>query len=308
MSTVTVSNLSLKAPALSAVSALLPQVVALDAFAKPIQSFSRDRLGETVVVPVNASGLTASAFNENTQNYLVSAAGSHTVDGVAVILDTHLISDATQHSLVDLTTGVVDMDEIVRSHISAVIDAAALSLYGDITVANFDAIGTAVAQANFDIDDLIDYEIACNDLNWGPMGRKLVLSDGYLGNIKKGSWLVALQNSEANAGNVALKFQPLHGFDVLPSNVIKRSATALGAEKLRGFVTDGTGLAFASAFPASSEGMGGTIKVQRVSLGGLSIQVKAKIVDATEKVAITAETYFGKKLLRAAGLKRILST
>jgi hypothetical protein len=309
MSTVSATNLSLKAAALFHLSALLPLVTPLEAFARPTKNFSRERLGETVLVPVYAGSIDADEFDETTRNYINSTgSGTQSTDGVPVELTSHLITDVTRHSLVDLVTGAVDINEVVRIHLSGLIGKVTKNCFGDISVANFGAIAAAVAQANFDIDDLVDYEVACNDLNWSSMGRKLVISDGYLGNMKKGSLLVAMQNTTDGADVVANKFKPLHGFDILPSNDIKQSVHALDAEKLRGFVTDGNAIAFATAYPPNSTGMGSTLQVQRLSIGGISVQIKVKFDDDVEKVCITAETFFGKKVLRAAGLKRILST
>lgn len=302
MGTVTVTNTELKTASLLAIPALLPQAAAIEAFSHAVEIADKE-IGQTTTVFVYDSGITTDNFNSSTRNYETSATGSQSTTGVEVTYTDHLISDATSYTAAQLAK--LDMNEIVLEHISSVVDKVNMKIFNGVNETEFTEDPVVVTADNFDIVDIIDLEVDANDLNWKATGRSLVISDTYMANLKSGDFLTAVTNSDTNGAAVAMKFQPLHGFEIIPSNGIKRSAVAT-SENLVGFIAQKSALAIASAYPESVAHLG-PVQVQRVKVGGIAVQINMQLNLSTHKYTITAETMFGMKKLRNKSLKRIIS-
>ena len=58
-------------------------------------------------------------------------------------------------------------------------------IFSCITNANFGAAALTSTAANFDADDIIDLEAACDESEWPDTFRGLIIKSSYLGNVKK---------------------------------------------------------------------------------------------------------------------------
>ncbi len=98
-----------------------------------------------------------------------------------------------------------------------------------VTAANFGAATVTANAEEFDADNVIDLETACDDADWPDAMRGLIIKSSYLGNLKKN---IVSSGGIANFGfsPIAKDLPDLFGFKLSKFNRIPNSA-----EKLMGF-------------------------------------------------------------------------
>lgn len=108
-----------------------------------------------------------------------------------------------------------------------------VDIWSTITAANYGSAEFTGAAADFDVDDTIDLQVACDEANWPTIGRGLITAPAYIGGLKKdmntngGLATFGLDNN----GNLQT-FPTINGFSLSWSNIIPGNS-----ENLVGMVT-----------------------------------------------------------------------
>jgi hypothetical protein len=90
-----------------------------------------------------------------------------------------------------------------------------------VTAANFPTVGFTGAASDFDVDDVIDLDVAVTEAKWPVQGRGIITKPAYLGGLAKdmnSAGGMATFERDANGG--VINFPTLAGFSFGPSNVI----------------------------------------------------------------------------------------
>lgn len=96
-----------------------------------------------------------------------------------------------------------------------------VDILGVVTAANFGAAVFTGAAADFDVDDVIDIETACQEAKWPASQRGIVIKNSYLGGLKKDMNANGGLSTFGRDSNGAVQtFPSLSGFSFAGSNVI----------------------------------------------------------------------------------------
>ena len=296
----TTSNLELTTLANDALASLRQKLDMVTKF-----SFKADgnkQFGDSVNVYVNSVTDDAAAFNASSNNY--GDVGADDTTGVLVTLDKRI---KKTFSIDDVDAGRIDVEKKLADAVSVVGKAALKLVYDEMTAANFAETPAFTGAATaFDYDVVVDIDDVANEAGLSEDGRVMVLDNTYASNLKKDGHLTTLRNSQGNT--VASQWEAVSSFDVGTTTQIKSSANYAATENLRGFITDGSGLAIAmGSVPAPSSQ--GTTEYSEVidPETGFILSLRRHYDDNVGAMLYTVEIVFGLKVTRGTGLIRIVS-
>lgn len=97
-------------------------------------------------------------------------------------------------------SGVVDYSAIFAQKANKLADDILKDILSVFTVANFSPVVLDTTAANFDADDVVDIETACDEANWPDQSRGLILKGAWFGAVKKS--LIDKGGNSTFGGNV----------------------------------------------------------------------------------------------------------
>lgn len=253
--------------------------------------------GDQVKVPVYNS-TTAVDFNKTTQNYGDSQA--QVVDFVGVVLDQKIKST---FEIDDEQLEKVDLAQLMRNSAHAVIKEAVIRVQSEITSANFaEAPVVNVLPSAFDSDNVADLAKYAKENGFDMNNKVMVLNTDFATALKKDP---ALKDASASGSTETLReaqIGKLSGFDPILESVNLPD----NAEKLAGFITDGSSIAVASA-PIVVRDSKSTFSENFIEpTTGLSMNFRMFYDDETGVHKGTYSMLFGYKVTRSATLNRIV--
>lgn len=199
----------------------------------------------------------------------------------------------------------LDPEQLGRMKGQKLAEDVLADIWGLITNANYGAAVFTGAATDFDVDDVIDIEVACNVAKWPNIGRGLILAPAYTGGLKKDMNANGGMATFARDGNGALiNFPGMHSFSFANSNLIPGNA-----ENLVGFASYMSAILIGfSPIEPAPEVMEKLSDYRVVSNDmGLSLEYRAWGDADTDTAKRTLEVNYGRSLGEVAALKRIVS-
>ena len=260
--------------------------------------------GDSVKVFVYDKTDDADDFNASSNNY--ETQDDDTTTGIDVTLSNDIKK-----------TAFIAKDDISKTDITLKLDGLANSVanecvqrvYNIIDRTNFTATEQVLGAAStFTYDDTVDLEVVADDAGFKIDSRYMGLSNEYMANLKKDGVLVANQNYGGDVMGIYQRYQQISNFSIAGSSILKLSDNYAATEYLRGFITDGSGIACAFGVPAEGYQMDDGVEVVRVvSPTGLVMDLRRHYSRATGGIYLNAEVLFGVSVARVAGLVRLVS-
>lgn len=261
--------------------------------------FSDDaaRQGDRVSVPRLASALDAAADKSVGSAYTIQDIDS---DAVEIVLNKHkyVSMGADDIEVANSSALVLERYGVRKGNLLA--KTVVQDIFSEITAANFGAAVFTGAASTFDEDDVADIADSCDDADM-PEDRYLVLSNAYITALRKVAAIKDTSGYGYNAimsGNVPM----LHGFKIIPSNIIPGNA-----ENLVGFATDGSGIAAAFRYLMPQNGNKYERAEAVIGEGGITLGLRDWYSEDYGNRRTVMECVYGYETGLTAGLKRLVS-
>jgi hypothetical protein len=261
--------------------------------------FSDDaaRKGDRVSVPRLNSALDAALDKSVGGSYTVQDIDS---DAVEVVLSNHkyVSMGADDIEVANSSALVLERYGVRKGNLLA--KTVVQDIWSEITNANFGAAAFTGAASTFDEDDVADIADACDDDDM-PADRYLVLSNAYITNLRKSGSIKDTSGYGFNAimsGDIPM----LHGFKVIPSNIIPANG-----ENLVGFATDGSGIAAAFRYLAPQTGHKYDRAEPIVGEGGVTLGLRDWYSEDNGNRRQVIECVYGYETGITNGIKRLVS-
>lgn len=254
--------------------------------------------GDRVSVPRLASTLDAAADKSVGGAYTIQDIDS---DAVEILLNKHkyVSMGADDIEVANSSALVLERYGIRKGNLLA--KTVAQDVFSEITNANFGAAAFTGAASTFDEDDVADIAEACDDDDMPADSRFLVLSNAYITALRKSGSIKDTSGYGYNAimsGNIP----ELHGFKVIPSNIIPANG-----ENLVGFATDGSGIAAAFRYLAPQSGHKYERAEAVVGDGGITLGLRDWYSEDYGNRRTVMECVYGYETGLTAGIKRLVS-
>ena len=293
-------HIGLTVAAQTALDAMMPVLEPLNLFSTKL---SADGLAKGKSVEVRLYNVPGDAgdFDISSNNYQDSV--DLDLDKVTVTLDQHKKQtfELTDEDQGKLASG--EPDKLIALQAQSVAKAALLEIYEQITISNFSTAVLTGAASTLDTDDFADFLAAAKAANMNMDSLGCMLEYTYMQNLRKDDAIKHYLN--ANTDQVLREgyVGRLSGFNTYESTIIPDNS-----ENLKGFITDGTALAVATA--VVNPGIGSEMVIDHAVATdptGFSVGVRKHYDPETGKTYMTVEILMGVSVGRAAGLQRIMS-
>ncbi|MBP3500393.1 MAG: hypothetical protein J6J97_09930 [Akkermansia sp.] len=281
-------------------NALLPwmeTLLPLSAFSTNFSPDAADKL-DTVKVPVIGA---PSASSDYAGDYTANADSE--ASSVAVTLDRHKYKTVHLTAKEAATTSIPLLEKLVTTAAQQLAIDVMSDIFTSITAANFGTPAIpAIAAEDFGYKTIIKIREACAAAKMPQDSRALVLDNSYFSalladDIVAKSFITPL----AQQGVVEAKVNRIAGF-----NVFKTGCVPDNGENLVGFAAHPSSLAIAMRYltPIANYDEAGAVTDP---VTGLTFGYLRYTDTKSNKVYITLEALYGFKVVRPAGLQRIVS-
>ena len=255
------------------------------------------RKGDRVSVPRLNSALDAALDKSVGGSYTVQDIDS---DAVEIVLSNHkyVSMGADDIEVANSSALVLERYGVRKGNLLA--KTVVQDIWSEITNANFGAAAFTGAASTFDEDDVADIADACDDDDM-PADRYLVLSNAYITALRKSG---AIKDTSGYGFNAIMSgdIPELHGFKVIPSNIIPANG-----ENLVGFATDGSGIAAAFRYLAPQSGHKYDKAEALVGEGGVTLGLRDWYSEDNGNRRQVIECVYGYETGITQGIKRLVS-
>jgi len=255
------------------------------------------RKGDRVSVPRLNSALDAALDKSVGGSYTVQDIDS---DAVEIVLSNHkyVSMGADDIEVANSSALVLERYGVRKGNLLA--KTVVQDIWSEITNANFGAAAFTGAASTFDEDDVADIADACDDDDM-PADRYLVLSNAYITALRKSG---AIKDTSGYGFNAIMSgdIPELHGFKVIPSNIIPANG-----ENLVGFATDGSGIAAAFRYLAPQAGHKYDKAEALVGEGGITLGLRDWYSEDNGNRRQVIECVYGYETGITQGIKRLVS-
>ena len=254
--------------------------------------------GDRVSVPRLASSLDAAADKSVGSAYTIQDIAS---DAVEIVLNKHKYVSMGADDIEVANSSALALERYGVRKGNLLAKTVAQDIFSEITAANFGAAAFTGAASTFDEDDVADIADVCDDDDMPADDRYLVLSNAYITALRKVGAIKDTAGYGYNAiqsGNIPM----LHGFKIIPSNIIPGNA-----ENLVGFATDGSGIASAFRYLAPQDGNKYDRAEPVVGEGGITLGLRNWYSEDFGNQRSVMECVYGYETGLAAGIKRLVS-
>jgi hypothetical protein len=174
-------------------------------------------------------------------------------------------------------------------------------IWSEVTNANFGAASFTGAASTFDEDDVADVAEDCDNADWDPNDRFLILSPAYIAALRKSG---AIKDTSGYGFNAIMSgdIPMLHGFKVIPSNAVPANG-----ENLVGFASDGKGIAAAFRYLQPQAGHQYTRAESLVGEGGMTLGLRNWYSEDSGTAKTVVESVYGFETGIGTGIKRLVS-
>ena len=287
------NQIRLGVAAAEAIVGSAPELAKLDAFATRLDELANAR-GDRIFVPV-FSGVTASVWNEETNNYK-TADGD--INGIPVVLDQRLKATVAASDLELTTTALKSLSAAAQAYGKALALSVLGSVYAKVTASNYEASTTLTASAAETEAAWFGLYAAAVASGLNPTECALTLNPAYYAKLLAlQKWSTTGDGDGPRAGSIPswVGFRSVHCATNLPAS-----------ENLVGFVSHRSAMAVATApiKPASSD-VNYTVGTDQST--GVNIGVRSTYDDGKGRLYLTFETLAGSAVCRGDSLLRIVS-
>lgn len=297
----TTSNLDINTMANITLAALIPKLDELKAFALKFDSSLN--YGDLAKVVVEGVTKDAAAFNASSNHYETS--DDDTTTGVDITLN-QLIKKTAFIEEVDIPK--VDPEVKLVGLANAVQYQLLLDSYNTLTAANYTNTEIIVGAAStFDLDQVVDLEVQADNADFNATGRYLLCKNAYLANLKKDGVIVANKNRSDAPMTVWNQFEEIANFKIAGSRILNDISGTAASENLVGFITDGTAMGICVGIPSVEAGKGYEVANAIDPDTGVGIQLRRHVQLSTGRVYLNAIMLYGRNIVRAGSLTRLVS-
>jgi hypothetical protein len=253
--------------------------------------------GDRVSVPRLASNLDAAEDKTVGSAYTIQDIDS---DAVEIVLNKHKYVSMGNDDIEVANSSALVLERYGVRKGNLLAKTVVQDIFSEITAANFGSAAFTGAASTFDEDDVADIADACDDDNM-PEDRYLVLSNAYITALRKSGAIKDTSGYGFNAIQTG-QIPMLHGFKVIPSNIIPGNS-----QNLVGFATDGSGIAAAFRYLAPLSGNKYDRAEAIVGEGGITLGLRSWYSEDYGNYRSVMECVYGYKTGIAAGIKRLVS-
>ena len=282
-------------------SALMPwmeTLLPLSAFSTNFSPDAADKL-DTIKVPVIGAPSASSDYDGDYTKNSDSEASS-----VAVALDRHKFKTVHLTAKEAATTAIPLLEKLVTTAAQQLAIDVMTDIFSSITAANYGAPAVpAMAAEDFNYKTIIKIREACAAAKMPQDSRALILDNSFFSSlladdIVAKSYITPL----AQSGVVEAKINRIAGFNLYETGCVPDNG-----EKLAGFAAHPSSLAIAMRYltPIANYDEAGAVTDP---VTGLTFGYLRYTDTKSNKVYITLEALYGFKVVRPAGLQRIVTT
>lgn len=261
-------------------------------------SDSAAQKGDRISVPRLASALDAAADKSVGAAYTVQDIDS---DSVEIVLNKHKYVSMGADDIEIANSSALTLERYGVRKGNLLAKTVVQDIWSEITNANFGAAVFTGAASTFDEDDVADIADSCDDADMPTEDRYLVLSNAYITALRKAGAIKDTSGYGFNAIQSG-ELPMLHGFKIIPSNIIPGNA-----ENLVGFATDGSGIAAAFRYLQPQAGNKYTRAEPIVGEGGITLGLREWYSEDYGNNRAVMECVYGYETGLSAGIKRLVS-
>lgn len=197
----------------------------------------------------------------------------------------------------------------IRPAAHAVVKAVMDDVFGLVTAANFNVVGTSGVVYNgtvaaFDADAVADISQKLTDANVGMAGRTIICRPSLYTSLAKDNSIQAQYASGTNAPLTENLLPRIHGFEINQYSALPDPES----NNLKGIAVNPEAILIAARLPATPTNWYGNVATATDAASGLSIQVREWYEGTTGEQKLSMSILYGVSVGNNACLGRILAS